>query len=162
MPAYPFTPDELYEFIDRAGKATWAGNGEKIKPERQGFDELEYSEGDFYYRDSYTGYTKSRGMELVRYKGQAVWAAGYGGGMVEGKEDLEDECFTFLKKAMSTDEEGFQSFRGSHNFKDGDWEYSYKQEGDILEFSGYEEIKYKGELIFYHRMIGGIINHSNA
>lgn len=158
----PYTNRELYEFIDRAGKATWAGGGEKITPERAGFDELEYSEGDFYYRDSYTGYTKSRGMEVVRYKDQTVWAAGYGGGMVDGKESLENECFTFLKKAMSTDEEGFQSFRGPHNFKDGDWEYSYTQEGDVLEFSGSEEIKYKGELVFYHKMIGGIINHSNA
>jgi hypothetical protein len=157
-----FTSQELYEFIDRAGKATWAGDGEKITPEREGFDELEYSEGDFYYRDSFTGYTKSRGTELVRYKGQTVWAASYGGGMVDGKEDIQNECFTFLKKAMSADEDGFQSFRGPHSYKDGDWEYSYIQDGDINEFSGSEEIKYKGELVFYHKMIGGIINHSNA
>lgn len=159
----PFTKQQLFKFIDRAGKATYAGGGkEEANPERSGFIELTYSEGDFSYRDSYTGYYRSRGMEVVRLQGKPAWTASYGGGMVEGKEELADKCFEFLKKAMSSDEKNFQSFRGPHSFSDSDWNYSYKQEGDVLESSGYEEIKYKGELIFFHRMIGGVIKGKNA
>ncbi len=153
-----FTTNELYQFIDKAGKSTYAGGGKREqKPERPGFIELIYSEGDWFYRDSYTGFYRSRGMEVVRYKDQPVWTASYGGGMIEGRDNLADETFTFLKKVMSTDEEGFESFRGPHNFKDGDWDYKYDQEGDINEFHGYEEIHFKGELVFFHRMIGGIV-----
>ncbi len=137
--------------------SSYVGGGKEVKPERKDFHELEYREGDFYYRDSYTGHIKSRGMELIRYKGKPVWSALYGGGMIEGKEDLTNETFKFLKKAMSTDERNFQFFRGPHNLKDGDWEYKYDQEGDVEEFSGYEEIYYKNELVFFHRVIGGLV-----
>jgi hypothetical protein len=152
----------LYDFINRAGKATYAGGGERKKvPERKGFIELEHEEGNLHYLDSYTGYFRSRGTEVVREGGIPIWSSMYGGGMVEGREELAGQTFDFLKKAMSADEEGFNSFRGPHNFSDGDWEYTYEQEGDIEEFYGYEEIQYKGEKVFWHRIIGGTIQHKN-
>ena len=153
----PFNLSDLFNFLDRADKATYAGGGKETKPERKGFHELEYKAGDFYYRDSYVGHYRSRGMTIVRYKGKPVYASLYGGGMIKGKEKLANECFEFLKKAMSTDEKGFESHRGPHRLKLGDWKYKYDQEGDIEEFSGYEEIYYKGELIFFHRIFGGLI-----
>lgn len=155
MNDFSFTLRELYNFIDKAGKATYAGGGKEVEPERKDFHELEYEQGDFYYRDSYAGHYRSRGMETVRYKGEPVWASLYGGGMVEGKENLANQTFEFLKKAMSNEEKGFESLRGPHEFLDGDWKYVYDQTGDIYEFSGYEEIFFKGELVFFHRIIGG-------
>lgn len=153
-----FTKDELFSFIDKAGKSTYVGGGAKAEqPKRPGFTEYEYSEADFHYRDSYTGWYRSRGMEVVRYKDKPVWVCSYGGGMMEGKEDIAGETFDFLKKALSGDEQGFQSFRGPHELIDGDWRYSYKQDGNAFEFSGYEEIYYKGALVFFHRLIGGIV-----
>ena len=149
---------KLREFIARAGADTYAGGGAREEnPERKGFVELTYSEGNLGYRDSYTGFYRSRGMELVRQSGEPIWSSLYGGGMIEGKENLASETFTFLKKAMSTDEDGFDSFRGPHELTDGDWKYTYTQEGDVREFNGYEEIHFKGELVFFHRIIGGII-----
>ncbi len=151
---------QLFDFIDKAGKSTWAGGGKPSEnPQRPGFTELEYSEGDFSYIDSYAGGNRSRGMEVVRYKGEPIWSSSYGGGMVEGKEGLADEAFTFLKKAISADEEGFHSFRGPHHFTDGDWKYTYQQDGDEFEFSGYEEIHQGSDLIFFHRIIGGSIEY---
>ncbi|HZQ29868.1 MAG TPA: DUF5680 domain-containing protein [Patescibacteria group bacterium] len=153
----PFTFDSLFSFINKAGKATWAGDGKEIEAERKDFHEFEYKEGKFYYRDSYVGNFKSRGMEVVRHNDKPVWSALYGGGMITGKEDIADHTFNFLKKAMSADEENFQSFRGPHSFTYGDWKYSYAQEGAVEEFSGYEKIYYKNELVFFHRIIGGMI-----
>ena len=145
----------LYNFLKRAIRATYAGGGEEVKSERQGFIELATEEGDHTYRDSYTGYFRSRGMEVVRYKGTPIWTSMYGGGMFEGKEKYAHETFEFLKKALFAEEPGFISFRGPHEFIDGDWKHTYTQEGDINEFWGYEEISFKNEPYFYHRIIGG-------
>lgn len=154
--------ERLCQFINRAGKATYAGGGAFVEnPEKPDFKELTYDEKELSYRDSYTGHFRSRGMEVVRENRVPIWASLYGGGMVEGKEDLASETFSFLKKALSASEEGFQSFRGPHEFEDGDWRYTYTQEGDVEEFNGYEEIHFKGEMVFYHRIIGGNIKHKN-
>ena len=40
---------------------------------------------------------------------------------------------------------------------EGEWRYKDDQDGDVFEFSGYEEIYYQGELVFFHRIIGGLI-----
>lgn len=150
----------LFDFVDRAGKATYAGGGSyEESPERTGFFELTYEESPLSYRDSYSGHVRSGGQEIVRENGKPIWSSGYGGGMVDGKKDLSNDTFEFLKKALSQDEEGFDSLRGPHEFIDGDWKYTYTQEGDISDFYGYEEISYKGEKVFWHRAVGGIFRH---
>ena len=150
--------DQLFTFIQKAGRSTYATSGvDSTSYDEGGFKILSYKEGDYEYVDTYTGFFRSRGQEVVRYKGQPVWIASYGGGMVEENADLAIETFAFLKKAFLTDEPQFQTFRGPQNLKEGDWEYSYKQEGDIEEFTGYEEILHKGKLVFFHRMIGGVV-----
>jgi len=162
MTNHPFTEDQLFRFVDKAGKSTYPTLGvETVSPGKSGFKELTFSEGDFSYTDSYSGYYRSRGTELVRFKNQPVWMQLYGGGMVEGKESIAEMTFTFLKKAFLADEDNFKSFRGPHRLRDGDWLYTYQQDGNIFEFWGYEEISYKSELVFFHRTIGGIILPKN-
>lgn len=153
--------DELRKFIKKASAATYAGGGkEEENPERPGFKELVYVEGEWNYRDSYTGFFRARGMEVVRFQNIPVWTASYGGGMITGKEDLAKVTYTFLKYAMLAKDLEKYSARGPHHFTDGDYEYNYTQEGSIDEFNGYEEIFYQGELAFFHRIIGGTIIHS--
>lgn len=152
---------ELFNFVNRAGKATYAGNGTyEEHPERPGFFELVYEEPPLHYRDSYTGHARSGGQEIVRLNNNPIWWSGYGGGMVGGKEQLSDETFQFLKKALSRDEKDFESLRGPHEFIDEDWKYTYTQEGDITDFYGYEEISHKGEKVFWHRAVGGILKQA--
>lgn len=149
---------ELFDFVNRAGKATYAGGGSyEENPVRAGFSELIYEESSLSYRDSYSGHVRSGGQEIVRHENKPIWWSGYGGGMVDGKEGLSDRTFQFLKKALSQDEEGFDSLRGPHEFRDSDWKYTYSQDGDIDDFYGYEEISYKGEKVFWHRAVGGIL-----
>lgn len=153
-----FTGDELYQFIFAASSATYAGGGSyESVVERPGFLEMVFKQGDWYYRDSYTGFYRSSGSEVVRYQNQIVWASNYCGGMAKGKEDLAIDTFNFLKKAMLAKPKDKQSFRGPDSFKDGEWEYSYQQKGDVLSFSGYEEIKKDRIPVFSHEIIGGVI-----
>lgn len=158
----PFTNQQLFEFIDKAGKATWAGGGKEVStPERPGFKELVYEKGNFAYRDSYTGHYRSWGMEVVRFKGEPVWISAYGGGMIEGYEELAEKTFEFLGSALGKDGGDFQSFRGPHKLHLGDWAYTYSQQGDVNEFWGYEEICYRGKLVFFHKIMGGRVIHKN-
>lgn len=151
---------DLYNFIKKASHQTWAGGGQyEEEVERMGHNELYYADEKkgLEYRDSFAGYIRSHGSEVVRYKSKPIWTTGYRGGMVDGFDKIADNTFEFLKKAMSTKEEGFNSFRGPHELVKGDWTYKYQQEGDIKEFFGTERIFHKGEMVFYHRIIGGLI-----
>lgn len=153
-----FNNDQLTSFIHRATAATYAGGGsyEKI-PERPGFLELVFEEGDWHYRDSYTGFYRSSGSEVVRYQNQIVWVSNYCGGMAHGAENFAGQTFDFLKKAMLAKPSDKQSFRGPDLLEDGDWRYIYQQKGDVLSFSGYEEISTAGRTIFTHEIIGGVV-----
>jgi hypothetical protein len=152
--------EQLSTFIRVAADETYAGGGSYVeKPERPDFLELEYKDGDWYYRDSYSGHSRSGGQEVVRYQEKPVWYSGYGGGMIEGKEELSNVTFEFLKKALSAKEEGFDSLRGPHELVEDDWRYEYEQNGDITSFTGTEKIYYKDELVFFHNTLGGVLNH---
>ncbi|HYD35826.1 MAG TPA: DUF5680 domain-containing protein [Vitreimonas sp.] len=151
---------QLFDFVDLAGKSTYASGKPPLKTsERRDFIEFDFKQGDWDYLDSYTGHTKSAGQEVVRFQGKIVWTNSYCGGMTEGNEQLAHDTFSFLKTALSQDDDTFRSLRGPQNYKAGNWEYRYRQEGDITNFSGYEEILYQGKVVFFHRAIGGTINH---
>jgi len=166
-----FTLKQLNEFLGRAVLATYAGGGEKVDPTTPGFvsrfpgfKELEYREGDFYYRDSYTGFFRSAGEEVIFYKGKPVWVQHYYGG-IEPKylnnEKFARETFNFLKEALSSGEKSaaFQP-RGPENLIAGVWKYSCHWQGDISDFNGSEEISYKEEVVFKHKFFGGLIKWS--
>lgn len=116
-----FTLEKLNNFLGKAALATYAGGGEKVDPSIPGFvsrfpgfKELEYKEGDFYYRDSYAGFFRSAGEEVIFYKGRPVWVQHYYGGMEPEyfkNEKFARETFTFLKKALS---HGEKSAASSH------------------------------------------------
>lgn len=156
-----FTNQELFDFINLAGKSTYAsGKPPLVTSERKDFIEYEFSTGDWSYLDSYTGHTKSAGQEVVRFQGTIMWTNSYCGGMTEGNESLANETYNFLKKALSQDGDLLDSLRGPSSFSEGKWEYRYQQEGDITNFSGYEEILYAKKVVFFHRAIGGTINNN--
>lgn len=153
-----YSSDDLSKFISLASSSTYAGGGsyEQIV-ERPGFLEMLFKQGDWYYRDSYTGFYRSSGSEVVRFQNEVIWTSNYCGGMVDGCDNLAGDTFSFLKKAMLAKPKDKQSFRGPDMFKDGVWEYSYHQKGDVVSFSGHEEISREGLTVFSHDIIGGII-----
>ncbi len=126
-----------------------------------GYTRLRYTEGEWSYEDRYTGYFRSWGHETVFYKGKPIWAQTYGGGMEEkylGDDEFADRTFGFLKKAMGQGEKQTQfQPRGQKFFKEGDWEYHCSVEGDISKFKGSEEIRFKGEKVFTHDFVGGLV-----
>ena len=151
---------ELNEFLGRAALATYVGSGPEADS-GTGFSELEFKEGDWLYKDSYTGFFQSWGREVVWYKGEPVWNSLYGGGMRKefyGNEQFAHETFTFLKKAMLAGEkiEEFQP-RGPREFKEEEWGYTCEWGGDIENFRGDEKISHKGDVVFTHHFFGGFV-----
>lgn len=154
-----FDLTQLAKFLVKAKTQTYAGDGKEILSQRPGFAELEFKDGDFEYRDSYSGFFQAPGQEVVRYKGKPIWAMAYSGGMEKkyhGDSEFARKTFSFLKQALLRIEES-EPFRGPDNLKEGDYEYINKVEGDIINFSGKEQILYKSERVFAQDYIGGLI-----
>lgn len=151
--------DELKEFLVKAKVNTYAGDGKEIVSQRPDFKELEFSEGDWYYRDSYTGFYQAPGQEIVRFKGEVVWAMAYSGGMKRkffNKPDFTKQIFNFLKKCLEQVNKEIP-YRGPLNFKEGDYDYINKVKGNIKEFTGCEKILYQGKVVFKQSYIGGLV-----
>lgn len=154
-----FDTHKLEEFYGTATLSTYAGGGNYIKSLRKGFKELEYKDGDWYYRDSYTGFFRSGGQEVVYYKDTPIFIVSYCGGMTEDyiyNLSFTNETFSFLKKALSQKEDSFTP-RGPGRFQSGDFEYTANWNGNIENFKGEEKISYKGNIVFTHDFFGGII-----
>lgn len=167
-----FSPEDLNHFIGKATLAGYAGDGAETTSERSGYRELEYSDGLWHYRDSYTGWFRSWGTELVRYDGKPVWNTLYGGGMEPAYWDdiaLARAAFGFLKKALSAGEKqkSFQP-RGPKIFYHDDrrnWKYEADWTGNITQLIGFEQILYglhdasagARKVVFTHHFMGGLI-----
>ena len=154
-----FGLNELSTFLITAKVQTYAGDGKEIKPERQGFRELNYKKWEFEYRDSYSGFYSAPGQEVVRFRGEPVWTMAYSGGMIKkhhGNFDFSKKTFEFLKEALIRVPVS-KPFRGPEKFSKGDFVYESKVVGDVTWFKGSEKIKFKGKVVFRQDYIGGLI-----
>lgn len=154
---------QLAEFLVKAKKSTYASlDVMNIKPERPGFNELEYEEGRFYYRDSYCGFFFAPGTEVVRLGGRSgkpIWTMFYGGGMKpehHNDQKFASDVFTFLKKVLSN-VKADKPFRGPERFEEGDFLYTCTVKGNILDFHGEEKIFFKDKEVFRQFFAGGMI-----
>ena len=158
--------EELARFLVKAKKGTYAGDGKEITPERPGFKELEYIEGDWNYRDSYIGFFMAPGQEVVRFQGKPIWVMSYSGGMTSDfKDDINfaKETFNFLKRALLQVSEEMP-FRGPKIFSDEkDWHYQNYFGGDVTNFHGHEKIYTLppvdeiNRIVFAQDYIGGLV-----
>jgi len=152
---------ELNNFFGKAALNTYAGGGQEIDPEEEGFKELEYRERNWYYKDSYTGFFQSWGRETIWYNKKPIWMQIYGGGMskkFQNNAQFAHETFDFLKRVLSAGEKQkeFQP-RGPKSVVENEWEYSCNWKGDITKFKGHEKIIFKKVTVFTHHFLGGLI-----
>ena len=93
---------DLEAFIIKAGQNGWAAEATRVEdPQRPGFKELAYENGDWEYRDSYAGYYMAPGSSVVYYKDKPVWYMTYGGsGQAPEHFHKSKETYAFLRKAL--------------------------------------------------------------
>ena len=149
---------ELARFLVKAKKNTYAGDGEETV-DIDGCKKLEFSEGDWHYRDVYAGFYYAPGKEIVFLKERPVWAMAYNGGMLEeyhNNLEFAKQTYAFLKEALKKVEEQ-RPLRGPEHLKEEDFEYIDSSEGNIKSFKGTEKILYRGEIVYKQDYIGGLI-----
>ena len=72
---YKVEKSKLTKFIETAFTNCYGGEFKRAETrERHGFFEMEYADGKWHYRDSFTGYYRSAGQEIIRYDGKPVWS----------------------------------------------------------------------------------------
>lgn len=156
--------EELLRFIAQAHRNTYAAPKEirqKSKmqiPFLPGHKCYNFKEGNWEYFDCYAGSQWAPGREVVLFQGNPVWAMAYQGKHNETFSDdfFQTEAFPFLKKALTNMDEKMP-FRGPEEFTEGDFQYTFKMNGDYSYFTGREAITHKGIEVFFQDVIGELI-----
>lgn len=133
---------DLEKFLYKARAKTYAGGGGKVKPALSGSTQLEYKEGDWFYRDVYyTSKNTFMGMDTVYFKNKPVFCTSYYGNWGEMTEDEIDDI---LRGALLANPET-RAYKKIEWYKD---DYKYECTPDsfsksINEIGGYESISKK-------------------
>ncbi|MDR2600395.1 MAG: DUF5680 domain-containing protein [Oscillospiraceae bacterium] len=144
----------VIEFLIKAKKATYAGKGGKIDSTRPNSRDLQYSEGKLKYIDTYLGGSKFAGEEALWENNVPFWSMNYIGRVI-GDNFSGD----FLKEALLNVPEEYP-FRGPSEYKNGDYTYHCKINGNFNWFNGTEEIYFKNTKIYECIFHGGEIVHN--
>ena len=141
----------VIDFLVRAKKATFAGNGTKIKSSRPNSKDLLYTEGELKYLDTYLGGANFAGEEALWKNDVPFWSMNYIGRVLPNDVSLEP-LMRFLTEALLLVPPQYP-YRGPLQHDNGDFSYRCAVHGDFHWFSGIEEIFYKStkvyELVFH-------------
>lgn len=146
--------NKLISFLFSARLKTYAGNSGASKALLRGSTQLEFSDGDWLYRDVYfTGKNTFSGLETVYSKEKPVFAVSYFGNWGEMTEEQIDKI---LRGALVANPE-------ARGFKDIKWEkdgFIYECAADtdsIEEIGGTEVISKNGEQLYYFYYAGSVL-----
>jgi hypothetical protein len=153
--------ETLQKFFTTAATKTYAASGVYAEPVHPGLTEMEYQENGWRYRDSFMGYFKSYGREIIWEEETPAWVQNYGGGMEAQyctDKDFAHETFAFLKQALLAGKKQVEfAPRGPKEFVSGVWKYVTGFRGNLSKFNGSEEIFYNNKLVFTHCYFGGVV-----
>ncbi len=147
---------KLLAFLIEARSKTYAGSGGKVKPAFNGAYQLEYRQGDWFYRDFYNlGNAIFMGLETIYFKGKPVWSNSYYGNF---KGMTEKEIDDILRQALIKNKNKTRLWH-QVEWKKGNFKYvcTPDYQKGIEEVAGLEEI-YKGkEKVYFLFYAGGFI-----
>ena len=155
--------ESLLEFIAKAHKHTYAApDGIRRqfkckKPILPGHEDYDFVDGNWRYHDSFAGQFWAPGREVVFFQNNPVWSMAYQGVVrLDMTGDFIEHVYDFLKKSLMKCQAKCP-FRGPYQFKQGDFEYTFRMRGNYSNFTGRETIKYKSQQVFFQNVIGGLI-----
>jgi hypothetical protein len=143
--------EKIIKFLIRAKKATYAGKGSEVDSSRPNSHDLQYSEDDLTYIDTYLGGVKFAGEEALWKNDIPFWTMNYIGRVI-----ADGFSGDFLKEALLLVPEKYP-FRGPLHYVSGDNTYTCAIKGDFNWFCGSEEIVYKGNKVYESIFHGGEI-----
>ncbi|MCI1673867.1 MAG: DUF5680 domain-containing protein [Bifidobacterium tibiigranuli] len=150
--------DELGSFLLGARRRTYAAqnSSDRVPSLLADSTQFEFAQGDWYYRDLYFGVLRFTGIELVTYRGAAIWSMSYSGGIADESiaEEQSARVYDFLKRALRQDSVIAPS-RGPKTYREGIYAYRNDANGSIERFHGHECITCNGEVAYELRCCGG-------
>jgi hypothetical protein len=150
------SPQNLNAFIVRAKAATYVGDGQQVPSCRPGSHDLQFTDGDWSYLDSYFGERDFIGQEVVYYSGKPVWAMNYYGRILLADLITPAQAGGVIKASLSRMyTEG--RFLGGFEHQHGGFTYTDTSAGDASCFHGRETIAYAGEIAYELIYHGGLI-----
>lgn len=138
----------IIDFLCKAKRETYAGNGGKVASSRPNSHDLVYIEGNLTYIDTYLGNEKFAGEEALWKDNVPFWSMNYMG-------RVKEEGFSgdFLKEALLLVPEEYP-FRGPQLYENGEFRYCCHINGDMEWFNGQEEI-FRNEVKVYECIFHG-------
>lgn len=126
--------EKIIDFLCKAKKSTYAGNGLKSVPSRPHSHDLQFIEGNFKYIDTYLGGEKFAGEEAIWINDIPFWTMNYIGRILADgfSGDFLKECLSLVPKEYP--------YRGPLVHKNGDYTYHCVVTGEFEWYNGYEEI----------------------
>jgi hypothetical protein len=146
----------LQDFVIRAKKATYVGDGARAPSSRLGSHDLTFADGDWAYRDSYFGGIDFLGQEVVWHRGEPVWSMCYYGFILRPDLITATQAGNVLKAALSKPEAQGRLLDNLQYVKNG-FDYAIASEGSIERFKGRETIHMDGVLSYALDYFGGVV-----
>jgi Domain of unknown function (DUF5680) len=147
----------LAAFLLRAKRATYAAQGDDatVTPLLPGSRQLEYREGDLFYRDVYFGMASFAGLETVHEGNVSRWSMAYAGGVLAGASQIQmSQVYAFLRSALQRGTVE-APFRGPSRHESFGYEYVNEWRGTLDDFSGSELIRRDGAVVYRLTYAGG-------
>lgn len=146
----------LHDFVVRAKQATYVGSGQKLLPYRLGSHDLQFSEGDWAYHDSYLGNQDFIGQEAVYYQQAVVWGMNYFGRILQPDRITAAQAGQVIKASLSRlyleDR-----FLGGFEYSVADFKYIDTNEGSVSFFQGKEWIERDSVRVYELVYHGGLV-----
>ncbi|MGZ3237922.1 MAG: DUF5680 domain-containing protein [Burkholderiaceae bacterium] len=148
---------ELRHFLLAAKQSTYAAQGDdaSVIPLLSDSKQLEYHNGELFYRDIYVGMWRFTGQEIV-YSGEyAIWSMSYAGGICTNVEtSTASQVYTFLRQALNNAPPELP-LRGPHLLTNDAMRYTCECTGSIEQFYGVETITSSTQCLYQLHFSGG-------
>lgn len=146
-----YIDEEVIEFLCKAKRATYAGKGAETAPSRPHSHDLQYTENNLKYIDTYLGGEKFAGEEALWRDDFPFWSMNYVGRIIADgfSGDFLKECLFLVPKEYP--------YRGPLVHQNGELKYHCIVNGEFEWFTGYEEIFRNGLKVYECHFHGGCI-----
>jgi len=146
--------ETIITFLIRAKQHTYAAGQKQAASSRPSSHDLNYSEDDLSYIDTYLGSFHFIGEEAVWQKVDAIWGMNYYGKTLV--DEIPEGFGEFLKAVlMRVPPEA--PYRGPAEYHAGDFSYFCRWQGEFNRFQGEEEIFFNGDRVYWLGFHGGEI-----
>jgi hypothetical protein len=151
---------ELAHFLVKVKRATHASQSDDATVKNvlpAGTHQLEFSEGNFFYRDIYAGDSMFAGQEIVYYAGKPVWSMSYTGEIptTVARADVGKAVRLLHKAPMNVSED--IPYRGPRWIREGEFVYVNHPGGSFASFFGDEVIRHVRTALYTLHYEGGLM-----